>query len=77
MDVDRTKTQNMQKLTTEQEQDKKEGQCFKCHVKGHLGCNCHTGSMPMKSTTYDIQAMTTEEQEKLMEELKGFAKANK
>jgi hypothetical protein len=76
MDVDRTKTQSVRKLTAEQEQDKREGRCFKCHVKGHLGRNCPTGSTPAKSTTYDVRAMTTEEREKLMEELKGFAQAD-
>jgi hypothetical protein len=76
MDVDWTKTQNVQKLTAEQEQDKWEGRCFKCHVKGHLGRNCPTGSMPARSTIYDVRAMTTEEREKLMEELKGFVKAD-
>ena len=57
---------------------REKGLCFKCHEPGHIGKNCTKdalGSTPQKKQ-WDIWAMTTEEREELMNELKGFAQAD-
>ena len=57
---------------------KEKGLCFKCHKPGHVGKNCTKdtlGLTPQKKQ-WDIWAMTTEEHEELIKELKGFAQAD-
>src|SRR3984957_7874425 len=81
MDVDRNCSRQVRisRLSDDElKRHKEEGLCFKCHEKGHVGRNCTTnasGSTPQKKQ-WDIWAMTTEEREELMTELKGFAQAD-
>jgi len=81
MDIDRNRSHQVQigRLSDDElKRHKEEGLCFKCHKKGHIGKNCDTntsGSTPQKKQ-WDIRAMTTEEREELLKELKGFAQAD-
>jgi hypothetical protein len=41
MDVDAANVTQFKKLTPEEQaQLAKEGQCFRCHLQGHMACNC-------------------------------------
>src|SRR3984957_3097651 len=81
MDVDRNCSRQVRisRLSDDElKRHKEEGLCFKCHEKGHVGRNCTknaSSSTPQKKQ-WDIWAMTTEEREELMTELKGFAQAD-
>ena len=81
MEVDRNRGRQVRigRLSDDElKKHREEGLCFKCHEKGHVGRNCTknaSGSTPQKKQ-WDIRAMTTEEREELMTELKGFAQAD-